>query len=258
MFDFEKYRETITQLFLIYGARLVVALVILFIGLWLISKIIKFLDYEMQSRQVDASLRPFLRSLLNISLKILLLILVISQLGMEMTSFFAVLGSAGLAVGLALQGSLSNFAGGILILAVKPFRVGDYIEAQNVGGTVAEINILHTIIKTTENKTIFIPNGPLAASTIVNYDVEETRRTDIRIQIKYDNDIDAAKALITNLLLADQRIITNPAPQVLTENTPAGVILITRVWADKQHIGSLTNDLHDIIRSTLQKQNFNI
>ncbi|QNF34872.1 mechanosensitive ion channel [Adhaeribacter swui] len=257
-FDFNRYRETLTTFFVTYGARFLVAMLLLFIGLWVINRIVKFINREMITHNVDPSLRPFLRNVLNVALKILLIIAVISQLGMEMTSVFAVLGSAGLAIGLALQGSLANFAGGVLILALKPFRVGDYIEAQGVSGTVNLINILNTVIKTPENKTIYIPNGPLASSTIVNYDVESNRRADIRILIHYGNDVALAKNLIRQLIAQDNRILPEPAPQVVSENTDMGVNIYTRVWAAKGNVGGITNDFHDWIRSAFEKNGITI
>lgn len=257
-FDFERYRETLTTFFLTYGAKFLVALLILVIGLWVIKRLVNFINRKMESHEVDPSLRPFLRNLLNVAFKILLIIVVISQLGMEMTSVFAVLGSAGLAIGLALQGSLANFAGGVLILALKPFRVGDYIEAQGVGGHVNLINILNTVIKTPDNKTIYIPNGPLASSTIVNFDVETNRRADVRILVHYGNDVNLAKELINQLIAADPRILTQPAPQVVTENTDLGVNIFTRVWAERGNVGNITNDLHDWIRAAFEKNGISI
>lgn len=258
LFDLDKYRETLTALFLTYGAKVLVALLILLIGLWVIKRLVNFISREMETHQVDPSLRPFLRNLLNVTFKILLIIVVISQLGMEMTSVFAVLGSAGLAIGLALQGSLANFAGGVLILALKPFRIGDYIEALGVSGNVYLINILNTVIKTPENKTIYIPNGPLASSTIVNYDVEANRRADIRILVNYNNDIDQAKELIKQLIANDARILPNPAPQVVTENTDLGITIYTRVWAERANVGAIINDFQDWIRAAFEKNGITI
>jgi small conductance mechanosensitive channel len=175
-----------------------------------------------------------------------------------MTSIFTILGSAALAVGLALQGSLANFAGGVLILALKPFRVGDYIEAQNVAGNVSLINILNTVIKTPDNKTIYIPNGPLASSTIVNFDVEANRWADVRILVHYSNNIDQAKELIKDIIAQDPRILKEPAPQVVSENTDLGINIFTRVWAERGNVGPITNDLHDWIRGAFEKNNISI
>jgi small conductance mechanosensitive channel len=255
MLDFGRYRELITTFFVTFGARFLMALIFLFIGLWVIRRVVKFLDRLMIRHQVDPSLRPFLGNILNISLRILLIIAVVAQLGMEMTSVFAVLGSAGLAIGLALQGSLANFAGGVLILTIKPFRVGDYIEAQGVGGRVCIINILNTVITTPDNKTIYIPNGPLANSTITNHDVETNRRTEIKLVLQHGNNIDLARNLIKDIIKSDERILPEPAPQIIAENTDAGVALTTRAWTLRENIGSLSNDLHDRIRVAFDQEN---
>jgi small conductance mechanosensitive channel len=199
-----------------------------------------------------------MRNILYVTLRILLIIAVIGQLGVEMTSIFAVLASAGLAVGLALQGSLSNFAGGVLILAVKPFRVGDYIEAQGVGGRVNIINILNTVIKTNDNKTIYIPNGPLANSTITNHDVEPNRRTEVRVIVQHGNNIDQAKQIMQDIIRNDDRILPEPAPQVITENIDLGVALTARAWTQRENIGGLTNDLHDRIRAAYDAENITL
>lgn len=258
MLDFSRYRELVTTFFVTYGARFIVAIIILFIGLWVIQRLVNFINNIMVNHHVDPSLRPFLRNILNVSLRVVLIIAVIAQLGMEMTSVFAVLGSAGLAVGLALQGSLSNFAGGVLLLTVKPFRVGDYIEAQGVGGRVSIINILNTVIITNDNKTIYMPNGPLANSTITNHDVETNRRTEIRLVLQHGNNVELAKKLIEDIIQTDDRILAEPAPQVISENTDAGVALITRAWTLRENIGSLTNDLHDRIRAAFDRENITL
>ncbi|CAA9281340.1 MAG: hypothetical protein AVDCRST_MAG95-3331 [uncultured Adhaeribacter sp.] len=258
LFDLNRYRETLTTIFITYGARLLVALFLLLIGLWVVNRLVRLINRQMRVHEVDPSLRPFLSNVLNVSLKIMLLVAVIAQLGVEMTSVFTILGSAALAVGLALQGSLANFAGGVLILASKPFRVGDYIEAQNVAGNVCLINILNTVIKTPDNKTIYIPNGPLASGTIVNFDVEANRRADVRILVHYGNDIDLAKNLIQQIIEQDNRILKEPAPQVVAENTDLGINIFTRVWAERANVGPITNDLHDNIRAAFEQNNIRI
>src|SRR5688572_12933463 len=198
------YSQNILQYITIYGLRILSALLILVVGLWLIKRVTKFLHKLMHQRGMDASLIPFLITIANILLKITLVIVVISQIGIEATSFLAILGSAGIAIGLALQGSLSNFAGGVLLLTVRPFRVGDFIDAQGQSGKVHEINIFNTIIKTGDNKTIFIPNGPLASGTIVNYDLEEHRRVDMKFVIDYRNDVEKAREILREIMRKDK------------------------------------------------------
>src|SRR5688572_7268268 len=204
MFDFSKYSRTITNYIVLYGMKILIAMIILVVGLWLIKRVTNFLFRLMEKRGVDPSLVPFLHNIANIALKIMLLIVVISQIGIEATSFLAILGSAGIAIGLALQGSLSNFAGGVLLLTVRPFRVGDFIDAQGQSGKVHEINIFNTIIKTGDNKTIFIPNGPLASGTIVNYDLEEHRRVDMKFTIDYRNDVEKAREILREIMRKDK------------------------------------------------------
>ncbi|GEO03266.1 transporter [Adhaeribacter aerolatus] len=258
MLDLSRYPQLITTYLITYGTRLLAAIIIFLIGLWVIKRLVKIVNNVMTSYHVDPTLRPFMSNILNVTLRVLLLILVIGQLGVEMTSIFAVLASAGLAVGLALQGSLSNFAGGVLILAIKPFRVGDYIEAQGVGGRVHIINILNTVIKTADNKTIYIPNGPLANSTITNHDVEPNRRTEVRLVVQHGNDIEQAKSLVQDIIKTDDRILQEPAPQVVTENTDAGIAVIGRAWTIRENIGGLTNDLHDRIRAAFDRENITL
>ncbi|GAB3819450.1 hypothetical protein GCM10028895_17910 [Pontibacter rugosus] len=194
--DIDNYREMVVNFTVLYGMRLIVALVILIVGAWVIKRLNKVISNLMLRKAVDESLRPFLNSIFNVMLWVLLLVMVVSQLGVEMTSFIAVIGSAGLAIGLALQGSLSNFAGGVLILTIKPFRVGDYIEAQGQGGTVHIINIFNTVLKTADNKTIYLPNGPLASTVVVNYSVEPTRRVELLFNVSVHNDIGKVRQLI--------------------------------------------------------------
>jgi small conductance mechanosensitive channel len=256
--DLRNYPDIIYTYLLTYGGRLVGAILILLLGFWIVQRLTKVIDNLMRAHNVDPSLRPFLRNVMGITLKVLLLIAVVSQLGMEMASIFAVLGSIGLAIGLALQGSLSNFAGGVLILALKPFRVGDNIEAQGVSGKVYLINIMNTVIKTADNKTIFIPNGPLANSTIVNLDMEANRRAELRILVQYGNDLTLARGCIQDLINRDSRILQDPAPQVATENLETGVAIYVRVWAPREHLGSITNELQDHIRTEFEKENISI
>jgi small conductance mechanosensitive channel len=258
MFNYKRFEDIVTTYFITYGTRFVVAILIFLVGLWVIQRLVLLINNLMKNYQVDPTLRPFMRNFLSVTLRVLLIIAVIGQLGVEMTSIFAVLASAGLAVGLALQGSLSNFAGGVLILVVKPFRVGDYIEAQGVGGRVCIINILNTVIKTHDNKTIYIPNGPLANSTITNHDVEPNRRAEVRLVVQHGNDIVQAKKLIQTIIQSDDRILPEPAPQVITENIDIGIAMITRAWTLRENIGSLTNDLHDRIRAAFDQENITL
>lgn len=231
MIDFSRYSRQIMNYMVLYGMKILVALLILVVGLWVIKRVTNFLFRLMEKRGVDPSLVPFLHNIANIALRIMLLIVVISQIGIEATSFLAILGSAGIAIGLALQGSLSNFAGGVLLLTLRPFRVGDFIEAQGQSGKVHLINIFNTVIKTGDNKTIFIPNGPLASSTIINHDVEERRRVDMKFTIAPTSNVAKAKEVLFGIADRDLRIFKEPAPKVaIAEMTSTGVTLLIRVW----------------------------
>jgi small conductance mechanosensitive channel len=202
--------EYSTNLILTYGPKLLAAIVVWIIGLWLISAVVRGLTNVMNKSKLDPSLKPFLLSMASILLKVMLVISVLSMLGIEMTSFVAILGAAGLAVGLALSGTLQNFAGGVMILVFKPYKVGDFVEASGYSGTVNSIQIFNTVLKTADNKTIIIPNGGLSTSSITNYSTEEKRRVDWTIGVGYGDDLDKARAVIKRLCDEDERILKEP------------------------------------------------
>lgn len=255
MFDLSKYSRTITNYVVLYGMKILIALLILVVGLWLIKRLTNFLFRLMEKRGVDPSLVPFLRNIANIALKIMLIIVVISQIGIEATSFLAILGSAGIAIGLALQGSLSNFAGGVLLLTLRPFRVGDFIEAQGQSGKVHLINIFNTVIKTGDNKTIFIPNGPLASGTIVNFDLEEKRRVDLKFSLSETSDVNRAREIIYKVAAADLRVIKEPAPKVVvSETTATHVTLTVRVWTNHEDYWDVYYALQENIKEEFRKE----
>lgn len=252
--DFSKYQNLIFTYTIQYGTRLLVALIILFIGLWIIKRMTNLASRIMEDQNVDLSLRPFVRNVLNIFLRVVLMIVVISQIGLEVTSIIAVLGSVGLAIGLALQGSLSNFAGGVLLLALKPFRVGDTIDAQGVNGKVVLINIFNTVIKTADNKTIFIPNGPLANSVITNHDLETTRRVDLKFIIPAKTNVARVRTLISDILNQDNRILPTPVPDIQTEYLDPNVTVFIKAWAVRQDHGGIYWSLQDKILTTLKQE----
>ena len=213
------------------GSRILIALVLLFVGRWIIKHLRKGLNRMLTNRKVEASLRSFLMSLTNITLTLFLIIVIIGILGIDTTSFIAVFASAGLAVGMALSGTLQNFAGGVMILIFKPFKVGDYIEAQGQSGTVKEIQLFNTVINTADNKTILIPNGGLSTGIINNYSKENLRRVDWTFGIGYGDDYDKAKATIAQLLESDGRIFKEPAYFIaLTSLGDSSVNIVVRAW----------------------------
>jgi small conductance mechanosensitive channel len=201
----QSYTQKAIDLAVQYGPKLILAIIVLIVGLWIIKLIIKGLNKVMEKGDIDISLRKFLGSLSGILLKALLLISVASMIGIATTSFVAILGAAGLAVGLALQGGLANFAGGVIILIFKPFKTGDFIDAQGYMGTVSEITIFTTILKTPDNKTVIIPNGALSNGSMVNFSTETTRRVDFIFGIGYGDDINKAKKVLNTVVESDER-----------------------------------------------------
>ena len=195
----EKIWDEAVKLVVSYGPKLLLAIFVLVAGFWIIKKLTKLIAKLMEKRNVDVSLRSFLHSIINVALKILLIISVLQMVGVETTSFVAMLGAAGLAIGMALQGSLSNFAGGVLILLFKPYKVGDLIEAQGYTGTVDDIQIFTTKLKTAQGRIIIIPNAALSNGNIVNHTVNGTNRVDIVFSIDYNADIDLAKQTLLDV-----------------------------------------------------------
>lgn len=229
--DYQKYVDLSKELLIDYTPKFITAILLLLIGLWIIKRVSIFTKKLMQKKGVDASLQTFLSSLINISLKILLIISVLSQVGIETTSFIAALGAAGLAIGLALQGSLSNFAGGVLILFFKPFKVGDMIKAQGELGEVKEIQILVTKLATAGNKTAIIPNGSLANGNIINYNQGGKIRVDLNIGISYDSSIKEARKTLMRVMNAHPDILEKPEPTVsVLELADSSVNLVLRPW----------------------------
>ncbi|HKX56774.1 MAG TPA: mechanosensitive ion channel domain-containing protein, partial [Xanthomonadales bacterium] len=201
-----KVSEAWLPIVLEYSGKLTLALITLLLGWWLVNLLTGKVGNMMQNRRVDRTLQGFIGSLANIILKVLLLVSVASMIGISTTSFVAAIGAAGLAIGLALQGSLANFAGGVLILLFRPFKVGDWIEGQGVAGTVDSIQIFHTTLKTGDNKVVIVPNGSLSNGNITNFSREKTRRVDINIGIDYDCDIKRARQVLLDIA-RDSRVL---------------------------------------------------
>ena len=210
--NFSDLSSQITDLVYTYAPKLLGAIVVYIIGNMIIKWMVKRIDKVMEKRETDDSLKPFLRSLFGALLKTLLIISVLGMLGVEMTSFIAILGAAGLAVGMALSGTLQNFAGGVVILLFKPYRVDDFIEAQGYTGVVKEIQIFTTILLTPDNKTVIIPNGSLATGSLINYSAEPTRRVDFSYGIAYGDSVQKAREIIMGVIATDDRILKDPEP----------------------------------------------
>ncbi|WP_022964959.1 mechanosensitive ion channel family protein [Denitrificimonas caeni] len=238
-----------------YGKHIVFALITLAIGWWLIGRIVSSLGLFMDKRHADPMVTGFLSSLLNALLRVLLLLSVAGMVGIETTSFIALIGAAGLAVGLALQGSLANFAGGVLILFLRPFRAGDYIEAQGTAGTVESIMIFHTILRTADNKVIILPNGSLSNGAITNYSRKPTRRVDINVGIDYTDDIKKARSVLLGLAAADQRVLKDPAAVVyLTSLGDNSVNLSLRMWTNSADYWGVFFELQEQMKEAFDRE----
>jgi small conductance mechanosensitive channel len=213
-----------------YGSRVLLAVITLAIGWWLINKVTQKLGGLLALRNADLALQGFISSLANIILKVLLIVSVASMIGVETTSFVAAIGAAGLAIGLALQGSLANFAGGVLILLFRPFRIGDWIEAQGVAGTVDSIQIFHTVLRTGDNKTIIVPNGNLSNGIITNTNRQPTRKVIFDVGVAYEADLQKAREVLLDLA-KDPRVLADPAPEaVISTLGDSSITVSLRVW----------------------------
>jgi small conductance mechanosensitive channel len=249
----------IHKIILTFGPKLIAAIVVWIIGGWVIKILLNALDRIMAKAETDASLKPFLRSMAAILLKVMLVISVLGMLGIQMTSFIAILGAAGLAVGMALSGTLQNFAGGVMILIFKPFKVGDVIEAQGFIGSVSEIQIFNTILKTPDNKTIIIPNGGLATSSMVNYSTEERRRVDWTVGVGYGDDLGKARKVIQELCDADARILKDPAAFIaVSELADSSVNFTVRAWVNAADYWGVFFEMNEKIYNTFNSEGLNI
>lgn len=237
------YATTFIQVLIDYSPKLISAFLILFVGLYVIRVINRLIRRIMVKRELDPTLTKFLADILLWVLRVLLFVTFISKLGIETSSFVAILGAMGLAVGLSLQGSLSNFAGGMLIILFKPFKVGDTIEAQGVTGTVSEIQIFVTKLINGNNQTIFVPNGSLSNGTIINYSLQGIRRSDLTLSISYDTDIKKAKNLITEVLNNNPKVLKTPEAEVSVKLlTDSSIQLAVRPWANNADFGVVSSD----------------
>ena len=237
------------------GKTILVAVIIYIVGRFLVSLINRLVKNTMERRNLDPSIKTFVCSFVNIMLTVLLIIAVVSALGVNTTSFAALLASFGVAAGMALSGNLSNFAGGLIILLLKPFRVGDYIEAQGFAGTVSEILIFNTVLKTVDNKVIFLPNGALSSGSIINYSREEKRRVDFTVSVEYGQDVDEAKKVLQEIFAKDSRILKEPAPFVaLASMAASSVDLTARVWVSAADYWAVFFETQETIYAEFNKR----
>ena len=242
-----------------YGLKLLLAIITLIIGLWIIKLIVKAIVRTMEKKDVDITLRGFARSLLSILLKIMLIISVVSMIGIEMTSFVAILTAVVFAIGMALSGTYQNFAGGVMLILFRPFRVGDFIQAQGFMGTVKEIQIFNTILKTPDNKTIIIPNGGLSTNAMTNFSSEPTRRVDFTFGIGYEDDIDKARTVIEGQISSDERILKDPEPFIaVSELADSSVNFVVRVWVNSADYGGVLFSMPENIKKAFDKEGISI
>lgn len=243
----------------LYGLKVLMAVVIFIVGRIVISILLSTVKRLMKKSNMDVTLAKFLTSLMRALLMTVLVIVILGQLGVETTSFVAILGAAGLAVGFALQGSLANFASGVMLIIFHPFRAGDFVEAGGTAGVVEEVTIFNTVMRTGDNKKVIIPNGAITSSTITNYSAKETRRIDMVFGIGYDDDLKKAKQILERILGEDDRILKDPAPVVaVSELADSSVNFIVRPWVKTADYWAVYWDLTEKIKLTFDQEGISI
>lgn len=238
-----------------FGINLVTAIAIFYIGKIVVGLLTRSLRKVMQAQEIDKTLESFVCNLARMVLLTFVIIASVSALGIQTTSFIAVIGAAGLAIGLALQGSLSNFASGVLIVLFRPYKVGDWVEAAGVAGTIVEVQILTTVFKTGDNKSIIVPNGQIMNSIIINYSANDQRRVDMVVGVSYDDDLDKVRATLEDLIAADDRILDDPACTIaVAELADSSVNFIVRPWVKSGDYSGVKFDLTEAIKKRFDKE----
>lgn len=242
----ELAKQKLTELAVAYGPRVLLAIVVLIVGSWLVKRLTKAVERSLEKRKVEHSLKPFLKGLIGALLRTMLYLSVISMLGVAATSFIAVLGAAGLAIGMALSGTLQNFAGGVVILLLKPFKVGEVIEAQGYTGTVTEIQVFHTIVTSFDNKTYILPNGSLSTSALTNLSREENRRAEWTFGVAYGTETNTAREVIRKALQEEPRILNDPEPFIAVKAlNDSSVDFVVRAWTKAADLWPVYFDLNE-------------
>lgn len=240
------------------AAKIAIALVIYFIGRWLIGRLVKLVNKVCEKRDVEISLQQFFKNMIKVVLYICLALTIIGILGINTTSLVAMFASASLAIGMALSGTMQNFAGGVMILLLRPYRVGDYIEAQGQAGTIKEISLFNTIITTVDNKTIYVPNSSISTGIINNYSQAATRRVDWNITISYGDDVEVARRVLIEMISSDKRVKQDPAPVVyLTSLGDSAVNISARAWVNNADYWGVFFDINERIYNELPKHGLN-
>lgn len=255
----EQLKQAVTGLVVSLGIKLIKVILIWYIGRWITRRVVKVTKLIMEKRDVNLSIRTFVGSLVDVVSMIVLIIMIISVLGIDTSSFIAIFASAGVAIGMALSGTLQNFAGGVMILLFRPFKVGDFIEAQGVSGVVKEIQIFNTVINTVDNKVILLPNGPVSTGIINNYSRESLRRVDFSFSIKYGDDFEKAKSVLLKLIAEDARVLDTPAtPFVeLGALSTSSINITVRVWCKQEDYWGIYFDLNKKVYETFPKEGLN-
>ncbi len=252
--------DEIMDLLVSIGAKIAIAIVVFIVGFWLAKFLAKTVKKVLTKRETDPSLVSFLTSLVSMLIKTLTVVTAITQLGVEMTSFVAILGAAGLAIGMAFSGTLSNFAGGVMLLLFKPFKVGDFVNVQGEEGTVDEILIFNTILKTVDNKTIILANGAVANGTITNYTKADKRRVDFVFGIAYGDDLKKAKDLLQKFADEDEMILKDPDPVFigLSELADSSVNITVRAWAKTENYWKVYFNMNERVYNEFDKEGLSI
>ncbi|AXJ02390.1 small conductance mechanosensitive channel [Cyclonatronum proteinivorum] len=251
--------EALTDLVVTFGPKLVGAILVLIIGLWITGALTRLVKKSLEKSDTDEALQTFIGSVTNVLLKVLVYITAISILGVPMTSFIAIITASFFAVGLALSGTLQNFAGGVMILLFKPFRVGHFIQAQGHMGTVKEIQVINTVLHTPDNKVIIIPNGGLSTSSLTNFSMMPTRRVDWTFGIAYGDDVDKAYEVLNRLIAADERILKDPAPFIaVKELGDSSVDFVVRAWVNSGDFWGVFFKMNEEVYKTFDKEGLSI
>ena len=254
-FDWNQLYEMITTQGIDLAINIAIAIAIFYVGKLLVGFLVRGVRKVMRRQEVDKTLETFVCNFLRIALMIVVAVAAISQLGIETTSFIAIFGAAGLAVGLALQGSLSNFAAGVLIVLFRPYRVGDFVEAAGVAGTVEQVQILTTVLKTPDNKQIIVPNSQIMDSIITNYSVKDTRRVDMKVGVSYEDDLDKVHKVLNELVAAEDRILDDPACTIaVAELADSSVNFVLRPWVKAEDYWGVHFDMTEAIKKRFDKE----
>ena len=256
--DYSQLVDKLLEGALVVGLKIVAALVIYYIGRWIVRRLMKFMDRVYEKKNVEKSLRSFLSGVVKVLLYVVIVLIIIQVLGINTTSLVAMLASAGLAIGMALSGTLQNFAGGVMILLLRPYRIGDYIDAQGEEGTVRKIGLFSTEIITNDNRIIYIPNSTISTSVIDNYSTQEMRRVDWTISVEYGTDPAKLRQVVTDMLKSDSRVVADPAPSVfLVTLADSSVNFSARAWCKNSDYWGLKFEIQERIYVELPKSGIN-